>query len=345
MLNNEISILYLLTTSILSILVILLVYLTLRKAISIRQRKMIEIYKEKYNLLLFTALIESRYSRKLTPETMLQQKALEELLSSYTKILEGEDERESLSQLANHYLSGYYRNQLKSWRWSIRMNTLYQIEDFHMSHLVEDVNSLLNKRGLSHQELFHTLRILALFKFPHLLELLTARFDFLSEYEYRNILIRMEQKEFDQFLLHFHGSKQPLQKAVLDVISIKKETSYLSFLEKIFSSYSGEIKLRALKALAEIGFVSNIDPYLELLYSSKWEERMVAAKLVGSLKEEKGVSRLIELLHDSSWWVRSQAGQAISQFSNGKEILRHVLETSEDIFAKDMAWEWLHKGV
>jgi len=72
---------------------------------------------------------------------------------------------------------------------------------------------------------------------------------------------------------------------------------------------------------------------------------MVAAKLIGSLKEERGIQRLIELLHDQSWWVRSQAGQAIDQFTNGKEILRSVFETSNDVFAKDMAWEWLHKGV
>ncbi len=38
---------------------------------------------------------------------------------------------------------------------------------------------------------------------------------------------------------------------------------------------------------------------------------MLAAKLIGELKEEKGLNRLVELLHDQTWWVRFQAGQAI----------------------------------
>jgi HEAT repeat protein len=136
-----------------------------------------------------------------------------------------------------------------------------------------------------------------------------------------------------------------LQKAILDVISIKKESSYLLFTENIFAVYSGELRLRALKALAVLGSVKEINTYLELLYSSKWEERMLAAKLVGNLKEERGLNRLIELLHDQTWWVRFQAGQAICLFPNGKEILEQVYTTSTDMFAKDMAWEWLHKGV
>lgn len=62
-------------------------------------------------------------------------------------------------------------------------------------------------------------------------------------------------------------------------------------------------------------------------------------------KGKSAIPRLIELMHDRTWWVRSQATQAIIQFTNGKEILRTILESSKDTFAKDMAWEWLHKGV
>ncbi|QCJ41612.1 HEAT repeat domain-containing protein [Bacillus sp. S3] len=343
--KNELFSLSVLTITILCILVILLKYLIIRKTLDLRNREKIENYKETYNPHIYRMLTEGTYSRKLKPETGLQQKAFEELLSRYIKVIEGVEEKERLSELASMYLSDYYRKRLNSIKWSTRMNTLYHIEDFHMISLLDDVYSLTKKKQLSHEELVHSLRILALFKFESILNLLTTKYRHLTEYDYRHILLRLHEHQFDQLVLYFHKAELSLQKAVLEVISIKRELTYLPFIENIISSYLGEIKLRALKAVAQIGYVKNIDPYLDLLYSTKWEERLVAAKLVGSLKEEKALARLIELLHDQAWWVRSQAGQSISQFANGKDVLRKVLETSKDAFAKDMAWEWLHKGV
>lgn len=345
MLNNELFILSIITLSFLGLLAILLVYLMVRKAIDIKKRREIEVYKDHARPLIFMMLTEESYSRELTVETVIHQKAIEELLSKFVKILEGEQEKQRLTGLATLYLTDYYQKRLKSNRWSYRMNALYHIEDFNMSVLLPEIVKLTKKTRVTHEELVHVLRILASFQYLKINDLLTTRFFYLSEYEYRNILIRLEQDKFDRFVLKFHKSNHSLQKAILDVISIKKDLNYLSFTENIFSIYSGEVKLRALKALAEIGYVKQIEPYLELLYSPIWQERMMTAKLVGAIKEDKGIRRLIELLHDQTWWVRFQAGQAICQFPNGKDILQRVLETSKDSFAKDMAWEWLHKGV
>jgi hypothetical protein len=344
LLANELVFLSILTLFLVGILVILLGYLTIRKTIEIRKGKKVDHYREIYTPLMTSILIEGGVSRKLTPETVLQLKAFEQLLSKYTKVIEGEEEKVRLSKLASTYLSNYYQKKLKSYKWSTRMNTLYHIEDFNMVNLSEDVFKLLNRKRLSHQELIYILRILALFQFNPLFDLLTTNYQDLTEFDYRHIMIPLEQNKFDQYVLHFHHASLPLQKAIIDVIASKREVRYVQFLEKNFSSYSGELRLRSLKALAKIGYVRNSAPYLELLYSNKWEERMVAAQLMGSLKDEKAIPRLIELLHDRTWWVRSQAGQAISQFMHGKEILRTVFESSNDTFAKDMAWEWLHKG-
>ncbi|WP_160725855.1 HEAT repeat domain-containing protein [Bacillus sp. USDA818B3_A] len=344
MLTNELLFLSILTLCLVCLLFILLGYLTIRKAFEIRKRKKVKEYSEIFNPLITSILIEGVLSRKLTPENILQQTAIEQLLIKYTKVIEGKEEKERLSQLASLYLSDYYQKRIQSRKWSTRMNTLYHIEDFNMINLAEDVFRMLQRKRLTQQELIHILRTLALFQFEQLFDLLTTRYQDLTEFDYRHILIPLEQKRFDQYVLHFHHAGGALQKAIIDVIASKKEITYIVFLENIFSSYSGEIKLRALKALAEIGYVKNIAPYMNLLYSDKWEERMVAVKLIGSLKEQSAIPRLIELLHDQTWWVRAQAGQAISQFTTGKEILLNVLETSTDTFAKDMAWEWLHKG-
>lgn len=343
MINQDILFLSILTLSLMCLLFLLLLYLTIRKAKEIKKRREIESYKSKINAQIFSVIAEGERYRGIGCETAIKQKAMEELLSRYVKILEGEEEKKRLSDLASDCLQGYYRKRLKSSRWSHRMNALYHIEDFHMIKLLDEVVILSKKKNLTHQEFIHVLRILATFQYNGLKELL--HYHDLSEYEYRSILMRLNHDLFDQFVLSFHKSTPPLQFAILDVISLKRALEYRFFTENIFRSYKSEIRLRALKALAEIGYVSNIEPYFQLLYSSSWQERMVAAKLIGSIKEEKGIPRLIELLHDQIWWVRQQAGQSISQFPNGKEILQSVLETSKDTFARDMAWDWLHKGV
>ncbi|WP_419953990.1 HEAT repeat domain-containing protein [Neobacillus niacini] len=345
MINQEILFLSILTSSLMCLLFLLLLYLIIRKSREIKTRREIESYKNKINNQIFPIIAQGQVFRGMGCETAIEQRAMEELLSRYVKILEGEEEKKRLSDLATHCLQGYYQRRLKSKRWSYRMNALYHIEDFHMTKLLNEVVLLSKKKKISHQEMIHVLRILASFQFKDLLDLLQNHYHYLSEYENRGILMRLNQDLFDQFVLSFHKSTPPLQFAILDVISLNKAIKYRVFTENIYLTYKGEVKLRALKALAEIGYVRNIEPYLQLLYSSSWQERMVAAKLIGSVKEEKGIPRLIELLHDQVWWVRSQAGQSISQFPNGKAILQSVLETSKDAFARDMAWDWLHKGV
>lgn len=345
MVKNELYVLLFATLFILGLLFALLFYLVIRKAFGIRKRSRIELKIKDFENQIFTFLREGKYNGKFKPETNIDKMAVEELLSKYAELLEGEEEKANLTSLAEHYLTDYYRNRLKSGRWSIRMNALFHIEDFKMGSLLRDIFEMLNKKRISQDEIIHVLRILATMQSDKINGLLTNRFINLSEYEYRNILIRLDGKGFDLFVLGFHKSQRELQYAILDVMGVKKELSYLSFVENIFSSYSGEIKLRALKTLGEIGYVTNIDPYLPLCSSGKWEERMMAAKLIGVIKEKKGLQSLVDLLHDQTWWVRSQAGQSIMQFPNGREILQGVWDSSSDIFAKDMAWEWMHKGV
>src|SRR4051812_39459959 len=103
--TDELLFLSILTLSLVGILVFLLGYLIIRKIIEIQKRKKIEHFWEIYNPLVSSILIEGSFSRKLTPETILQQMALEQLLSRYTKVIEGDEENNRLSKLASMYLS------------------------------------------------------------------------------------------------------------------------------------------------------------------------------------------------------------------------------------------------
>jgi HEAT repeats len=345
MISHELSFLIIITLLLFGALIILLMYLVARKTKDINKRRKIDSYKNKIDSTLFSLLTEGGDHEVISNVNEIEKMAIEELLSKYVKTLEGKEEKERISELATYWLSEYYRKRLRSKRWSQRMNALYHIEDFHITVLLEEVLKLTHKKRLTHEEMIHILRILASFQYNGFYELITSQYNHLSEFEYRGILLRLEQEQFHRFVIKFDSCSASLQTALFDVIALKKEIGYLTFSENVFFEKEGEVKLRALKALAEIGFVRSIGPYLELLNSSVWQERMVAAKLMGNIKEEKSIPGLIELLHDSSWWVRSQAGQSIMQFPNGKDILKSVLVTSKDAYAKDMAWDWLHKGV
>lgn len=341
----ELVYLMIVTALFIGILFVMLLYLSLRKSTANKKRNLIEEYKEKYNPVLFDYIIGGNVSRKLVPSNEVQMKAVEELLAKYSEILEGKEERKGLTAIANLYLSEYYRNRLRSRKWSSRMNALYYIEKFNMDTLLKDLFAMLGQKRISRDELTHILRILANFQFINLYEYLNKKYAFLSGFECRNILVRLESGHFDQFILGFHKARPELQYAILDVIGVKREVRFLSFLESIFQAYKGEARLRALKAIGSIGYVGNLDPYLHLAHSEKWEERMMAARLIGAMKAKEGISDLIRLLHDRSWWVRSQAGQALAKIPDGKTILQEVAETTEDPFARDMAVEWINKGV
>jgi hypothetical protein len=174
--------------------------------------------------------------------------------------------------------------------------------------------------------------------------LVSEKYNRLTYLEYRTILARLDDTLFSQFLEGFHTLPAPMQYALLDMIGYKKDTRYLAFTEEAFRNNRGEVRIKALKSLAAIGYVPSIDPYISLLKSPEWEERMLAAKLIGSLREKKVLQELTQLLHDPVWWVRSQAGQSVMMFPKGRQVLQKVAENSTDLFARDMAMEWINRG-
>ncbi|UII56745.1 HEAT repeat domain-containing protein [Cytobacillus spongiae] len=344
MIKNEIFLLVISAVVILGILFILLGYLIIRKWREIQTRKKIEDFKENLSLKIYSYLSEGRVIRDLVPDSLLKQIAISELLGRYTDLLEGKEEKQRVSEFAENYLKKYYHQLLSSRRWSKRMNALYHIEEFTITSLLNEVLHLSEKERSSKDEIIHSLRILASFEYEHLYTALTQKHSHLSEFEYRNILMRIPNHLYDQFIEGFHHCQTSLQYAVLDAIGLQKKMEYLPFLESMYANSSGEIKIRALKSLAAIGYVNEIEAYMPSCQAPQWQERMMVAKLFGETKEKVAIPCLIRLLHDSSWWVRSQAGQSIMQFPNGERTLREVLETSKDPFARDMAWEWINKG-
>ncbi|CAM3645049.1 HEAT repeat domain-containing protein [Mesobacillus zeae] len=343
MVGNEIVFLGGLAAFLLSVLLLLLLYLVVRKAVENRRRARIEKYKGSIEPILFQYVMDGNLPNGLDLKTNDGRAASEELLVHYSGILEGEEEKANISSFAELYLASHYREKLRDRKWSQRLNALYHIEDFHLSGLEDDILEYLRRRKLTRDEQVQCLNILASLQYADLSELLMTHYSNFSCLEYRNMFSRLDQSLFAKFVENFLVFPNEVQLAILDIISFRKEISYLGFCENIFEASRGEARLRALKAVASIGYVSSSENYLPLLQSADWQERMLAARLIGILQEQKGLNQLTDLLHDRVWWVRSQAGQSIMMFREGASVLSRVMEETDDAFARDMAWECLNR--
>ncbi|WP_117160949.1 HEAT repeat domain-containing protein [Paraliobacillus sp. X-1268] len=346
MLSGELFALSVLTVFIFVLLTFLLGYLLIRKARENRSRKRIKQYKENYKASVYDYLVTGDSSRLLRPSGKERKLAIEELLSDFSNVLEGEDEKKNLSNYATLYLTETYRSYLKSRQWSKRMNTLFLIEDLYMDGLAEDVKkNIVDHPRVTKEEVVQALSILARFKNPELYYYIDLKSEQLLEFDLRTILRRVEDDEFNVFLDNFKKEAPALQYAVVEKIGNSKDIESISFLESIYQEYKGEIKIRALKAIVKIGYVNDITDYLPLCESSSWQERMLVARLLKIEQDQRSQNCLKKLLHDESWWVRSQAGESLASFQDGFEILTTITQESQDAYARDMANEWLNKGV
>ena len=342
---KEIILLVFIAVGSISILLLLLAYLVVRKLLENSRRQQISDLKENIAQDVFLFLQNRSHELSFTADSNMEKVALEELLTKYSDILEGDQERQSLRILAAANLTDYYQKNLNARKWSTRMNTLYHIESFYLLELKEDLIRLTeNRTKQSKEEKIQIYRILASFQYTDIFMLINHQ-EYLAEKDYRSILTRLESNIFDDMIERFDECVEELKLAILDVLGVKKDLAHIHFLEGVFHNYEGELRLRSLKAISNIGIVPNIDNYLPLCQSSVWQERMMAARLLGFIKQETALNLLKELLHDQSWFVRSQAAESIMKYKAGTKVLEDVLQNSKDAFARDMAWEWVNKGI
>jgi len=341
---NELYIFWNIFFGLVIILTILFSYLLIRKVHEIRTRQQIEEYKDRTRGTMFKYLYEGSTSRLLLPDHPLKITAMEELLSDFSHIIEGMATGERIQWFAEKFFADEYRKILFHRRWSIRMNTLYLIEEFHMESMLPDVLQLYKKGRVSRAEEGQILKMLAVFDHPDMFHFFTHTKYNLSELTYRVIYGSLSEEMFEQFVEKFEELPKTLQFTLVDMIGIKNRLEYGSFLESLLTSEDMEIRIRSLKAISQVGYVLPTKQLLTHLHSDSWPERIMAIKICGMLRLDEYVPYLMELMKDRMFQVRSQSAQAISNYPNGAAILQTIIDTTEDTFARDMALEWLERG-
>lgn len=315
-----------------AILTAIFLYLIVNRLIEERHEKITLNHINHYHKNFYDHLIlGERVTRKIVPESKLQIRAIEEILTRYSHTISSEKVVERIREYAESYLRRYYEEQLKSSKWSIRMNALYHIVDFQMYSLKPIVAKMLesNKRYTDDEYLQMYLFLAKADRQLFMKFIEKSKVSF-TEWDYRKLVREMDEDSFTLLLQSFNELPQNLQYSMIDTIGIENQLRWYSFLMEIVESDELELRIRTLKALSKLSYVHQLDRFVPFLQSPYWEERMLVARLLGTNPSREVQNYLITLLADSSRLVRKQAATSLSMQKGGKQLLQEIIKDGDE---------------
>lgn len=323
------------------LLTVMFVYVIVQKIKENRWRKEVEAYRSLYQPILLRYLTEGEHVPP--PLVSAQHVAMMELLDHFIRVLD-DKVKERAVFLAEQYFSHYLREQLHHRRFGRRMNALFYIEDFGLRSLLRELEKMYDEKHVTMMEKRQLLKMFALFRHPHVYEYMKTNDESFTQFDYRLILSRMDDKMFAKMVDHFFDWNEKIQYALIDMIGIMQKVGHVSFLCALLQHEQSEYRIRALKALAEMAFPLEAEQLDVHLRSQIWQERLMALRLCARTSKEELIEQIKELIKDPMFSVRSQAAEALLRMPNGLSILEQIAQTSDDRYARDMALEWLERG-
>ncbi|MGJ7034134.1 HEAT repeat domain-containing protein [Anoxybacillus eryuanensis] len=325
------------------ILLTIFLYLIVRKRKDYRWKQEVETYKQLYEPILFRHLAYG--DEQITPpSSSAQHVAMMELLDHFLRVLANGHVKQRATALAETYFSNYLRQQLYHRRLGRRMNALFYIEDFGLRSLLHELEKMYEQKHVTMMEKRQLLKMFALFRHPHVYEYMKTNDESFTQFDYRLILSRMDDKMFAKVVDHFFDWNEKIQYALIDMIGIMQKIAHVSFLRTLLQHEQSEYRIRALKALAEMAFPLETEQLDVHLRSQIWQERLMALRLCARVRKEELIEQIKELIKDPMFSVRSQAAEALLRMPNGLAMLEQIAQTSDDRYARDMALEWLERG-
>ncbi|AYC28829.1 HEAT repeat domain-containing protein [Paenisporosarcina cavernae] len=285
------------------------------------------------------------FEEAMIPTTRDEMKAAEKLLVSFLNAVYVEGTQYKIRKFANQYMTTYYRRMLTSPEWSIRMNALYRVLDFYLIDLAEEYMTFYKKKKVRNREesYYFTLVQLMIGKVQPYQFLLDDSRHY-TEQQIRAIVKKLSDRQLKDLSKHYDYLNQQTKLAFFDVLAETYRVDYEPFMvEKLETEKDFEVHLRILKSFQTMGYASSFEPFLPYLASSSWEERMVAAKIVGSFPVASTSSYLLPLLEDDNWWVRSVVASTLATHKNGSSVLNDFAHQTKDRYAAEMISEQLWK--
>ncbi|MDQ0484162.1 HEAT repeat domain-containing protein [Guptibacillus hwajinpoensis] len=322
------------------VLNVLFIFLVIRKVYANKFQKQKEHWKRYY--LKHIDLVIRGKEELLFPDKLSMIEAFEEVLARYYSLMKGNTDIASrIEELAEQVLHKDYKKRLKHGRWSIRMNTLHRIEKFRMVSLIEDCVAIYDKERTSELESLQILRILANLQDERIYTMLVNEEREFPSFYYLDLFVRLNERLFNQFTDAVKEFPLTIQCSLIEAMGERGNYSYIPTIEFYLRSEIPEFRIRALKSLTKVGYLTDVERIRPSFHAASWQERMMAAKLIKHLRDKRFIDDLLILLSDDNWWVRTTAAESIIAQQNGVEILEDVVHTHVDRFARDIANEWL----
>ncbi|WP_046213733.1 HEAT repeat domain-containing protein [Paenibacillus wulumuqiensis] len=357
--DSALTIILWLCAVMLAALIALYVYLAIRKA-SLNRRKA-AVYKMRKELEMSDSVLEEylstgETSRRLSTNEPFRMEAIQEALLHRLSISRTPEERTRIYDFAERYFSSQYEESLHSRQWSTRMNTLLWIEQFQMTSMEKELLDWMADPHCSEEEYFQILRILSKLNSHRIPEYLLGNDHDLSDSQLLQILLPLNDELQSELIAGFEQYPFRVRCSFIDSLRIRniRSAEVLDLLERQLSGEDSELRIRALKAISNFGYltpeatrqlVERMEhEHDQAVEQVSWPERLMRARVMGNIREDIFVPYLEEMLGDSAYRVRQQAAESIAAYKNGLELLEKVAAGEHaDRYAREMAEETLER--
>lgn len=137
-------------------------------------------------------------------------------------------------------------------------------------------------------------------------------------------------------------SSSRVELAVVDALGMAGHREASPPIERRLAHGDLDMRAAAARSLGLMGAVECGTSLMAALRDEAWQVRAQAARALGRVRALVAAEALASRLTDRSWWVRHHAAYALMELGEmGQATLRHVIATSDDPYARDMAREAL----
>lgn len=145
-----------------------------------------------------------------------------------------------------------------------------------------------------------------------------------SKYIYRDALIKGDEKIY-QFIKDrlLTEKNEKIIMVCLDLLTTQIDTNVFSVAKKHIHSDNLELKLTAIRAIANYPTYESENILYSIYNDKDWQARAIVAKSLAIWHSTDSIPVLEKLLFDDKWWVKLNAGLTLSKIGEaGKKILR-----------------------
>jgi hypothetical protein len=329
------------------------VCLSLLKVSERRRRALTADWTQRFlteNSRLFQYLRSGKVSRKLRFTGTMRMEALEGALIELMRTGPSTEQTAAITRFAEQHLTEHYRKRLSGGAWSVRVNTILYIEHFRMDTLADELTKIVERPKAADMERFLAMRAFAVGSRREVIQYIIRFEPKLSDNQMLQLLNPLSVELLNELMIQFDELTLRLRLNVIDVLRIRNERTeaVLDLLERSAVCEVSEQRIRSLHALANFGFMTGAGfrallRRIERNEDAPWEERLMRAKAMGSVREAEFLVYLETLLSDPVYLVRQQAAESISKYKEGIRKLEYISSYHPDRFAREMADEVIER--